>query len=580
VTPSSLLQLDHDPMLVDRVSPATGPANPVYVALDAVHAVAHLLAQEPDRTAMAERLAPLLQDILRADIAVVAPIEDGAVAHCATAASGSSAPCDTPAVRALLEAVAQRRQRAHTTDLPGSVDGAAELFAAIAWAHVLAVPVLHLSGHAVGVLLVANLPGHAAFHAADVRLLETIAEQLVVALDRAQLLARLGEWSRGMEALLAFSAAVHRQADPPALVDEMVEHAARFLKADGGRAGLLVRGAAEGEAVLASRAHWHAGAWRARPRRWGAREGIPGRVLDHEFPYLSADYAADPLAEPDLVAWAQVRHALAVPIRDSTHRVVGFFEVHRGPDRQPFSWNDAALLESLADTTAVAIDNARLVAALAAKNDEIRRLFHRHAERLEEERAHIARELHDEAGQALVGVKLSLQALARAIPAASPAVRALDELRTQVNEATGRLRDLARTLRPPTLDQHGLGVALEQLARDVEQRSGLAVALDTAWLPERRLPLVETAVFRVVQEALTNVAAHARATRAEVTVGVCDGALWLKVADDGAGFDPTAPTAGMGLRGIAERVQELRGEVRVDAAPGRGTVLWARLPLD
>lgn len=575
------VHVDHDPMMGDRRSPAMAPSHTTHEALDAVHAVARLLAQEPDRDTMARSLAPLLLDLLRADVAMVAFVEDDRTVGCAVAGPADPDACRSPGLRTLLDTIALRRQRADTADLDGSVVGASGLFEALSWQHLLAVPVLHLAGHAVAVLLVANHPGHAPFHATDARLLETVAEQLVVALDRAQLLGQLVEWSQGMEALLAFSAAVHRQPEPAALVNDLVEHAARFLKADGGRAGLAVRSGPGDPLVLESSGYWHDGHWLRVEGRWAPQDGIPGRVLDHEFSYLTADYAADPLAESALVATAQVRHALCVPIKDAAHQVVGFFELHRGPGRTPFTWNDAAFLESLADTTAVAIENARLVATLAAKNEEIRLLFQRHAERLEEERQHIARELHDEAGQALVGVKLSLQSLSRAIPASMPAVRVpLDELREQVNEATARLRELARSLRPPTLDQHGLAVALTQLVREVEERSGLAIALDTDWLPARRLPQVETAVFRVVQEALTNTVAHAGATQVTIMAGVCEQAMWLRIGDDGRGFDPEVATRGLGLRGITERVRMLGGEARVQSAPGTGTVVWVRLPLD
>lgn len=548
--------------------------------LDAVRRVARLVAQEPDSTTLLRALAPLLANLLQADQVLVASFNedslDGMISH--------GLPDDdltTIAVSyALLESVAQRRSRLVLSTPQDMVPGANRRLGETAWREIVAVPALHHAGHAMAVLLIANSRRPGGFEPADIELLEVLAEQVVVGLDRATLLGRLDEWSRSLEALLAFSAAVHQQREPEPLLNEMVDHAARFLKADGGRAGLALPHGPRGDLQMQSTMYWRDGTWSRAPGAWSRNEGIPGRVLDHEFPYLSADYPSDPLADPELVASGQVRHAICVPIKDTTHAVIGFFELHRGEQRSAFTWNEATFLESLADTTAMAIENSRLVMALAAKNEEIRLLFARHAERLEEERQHVARELHDEAGQALVGVKLSLQALSRVIPDGMPGIRApLDELRIQVNQATARLRQLARRLRPPTLDQHGLHVALAQLAHEMEERSAVAIHLETTWLPSRRLPVIETAVFRITQEALTNVVSHAEAGRVSVAVGECDASLWVRIADDGRGFDPSRESIGLGLRGIAERVHMLGGEYRVESESGRGTTLFVRLPV-
>jgi signal transduction histidine kinase len=267
-----------------------------------------------------------------------------------------------------------------------------------------------------------------------------------------------------------------------------------------------------------------------------------------------------------------------VPIRNNEHVVLGFFELHRREGGTPFTWHDAAFLESLANTTAVAIENARLADALAAKNAEVRALSAHHVTRLEEERQHIARELHDEAGQALVGVKLSLQAMARAVPETSSALREpLDQLRAQVNEATSRLRTIARRLRPPTLDQLGLHDALGQLAQEAGDRGGFVVSLDLASLPARLSPAMETALFRITQEALTNATNHARAEHVEITLGLCDRYLYLRIADDGCGFDPTAHSGGLGLLGVRERVGMFGGECEVSSTVGQGTVLLVKV---
>ena len=548
--------------------------------LDAVGRVARLVAQEPDRGALLNTLAPLIAELFDAEHVVVASLHEDVIETVTPYGIADHAMDVLANAYAALEWVAQRRQTVVINDETEQAPGASHALTAIGWRNVAVVPALHHAGHATAVMLVANRQTRVGFDERDVQLLNTLAEQVAVGVDRAKLLGRLDEWSRSLEALLAFSAAVHQQRDPEPLVNEMVAHAAQFLKADGGRAGLLVPRGPASELVMESTAYWLDGTWVDMPTRWARNEGIPGRVFEHEFPYLSADYRSDPAADPEMLARDSVRHAIGVPIKDATHTVIGFFELHRGPQRAPFTWNEATFLESLADTTAMAIENSRLVAALAAKNEEIRLLFARHAQRLEEERQHVARELHDEAGQALVGVKLSLQALSRVIPDGLPTVRVpLDELRLQVNQATARLRQLARRLRPPTLDQHGLPVALAQLAHEFEERAAMTVTMDTQWMPARRYPLVETAVFRITQEALTNVAAHAHATRVDVVIGECDQMIWLVVRDNGRGFSKDEVTTGLGLRGIAERVHMLGGECDITSAHGSGTTVSVRLPV-
>lgn len=546
-------------------------------ALDLVGAAAAVLAREPDGVALRETLCSTIAKRLHAPLVAIGTVHEGEV----TTIVGSTALPErqsTRTLRGVMRVAATRRELLLSNESFDAIPGTCVTPQMLGWRSVAVLPVAHHAGHSTAVLLV-SATEEQGFPRDILRGLAIVADQLAVAVDRAELLGRLAEWSNGMEALLAFSGSVHRHREPTELVQEMVEHAARFLKADGGRGGLTGL-SPDGEVVTSSEAYWRSGSWRRMPRRWKRSEGIPGRVLDHEFAVLTADYPNESARDNELAEQDNVHHAICVPLRDASHQVVGFLELHRGAERPAFTWNDASFLEALADTTAMAIENSRLVTALAAKNAEVRQLFALHADRIEEERQHIARELHDEAGQALVGVKLALQVLSRVLPTDVPAVRApLDELRLQVNQATARFRQLARRLRPPALDQHGLAAALAQLAHDTEQRGGFSVQLQVDGLDQRRFPLHETAVFRIVQEALTNVSAHAEASVVSVQVAETPQHLFVRVADDGCGFDATLRQAGLGLRGIAERAHQLGGVCQVESRPGHGTTVSVHLPL-
>jgi signal transduction histidine kinase len=229
----------------------------------------------------------------------------------------------------------------------------------------------------------------------------------------------------------------------------------------------------------------------------------------------------------------------------------------------------------------------RAMAALAASRAERARLEAERRrlvrERLrqvvraqEEERARISRELHDQAAQALTALHYGLAHLRRLVkdPACAEEIERLTALTTD----TGRqITGLARDLRPSVLDDLGLLPALRSYAQEISSRVGIPVDVAVRGAVPRLSADAETAVFRIVQEALTNVAKHARAQHAWVDLVADDGHLSLTVRDDGRGFDAdghrTAPGRGLGLAGIRERAHLLHGRVRIDAASGQGTRL-------
>lgn len=444
--------------------------------------------------------------------------------------------------------------------------------------NVACVPVLNHQLTVIGFIEVTNRRGGAFFTQEDVRCLESLALASSVGFQRGRLLDRLSEWSRSLEMLLSFNAAVNRHPDPTRLIRHLVENAGLFLKADGGMAGLLVQAAGD-SAVMVCDGLWARGRWYEWQRRWKPQEGLAGFVMENEFPILSNEYPRDPLADEELIRDFDVRHALCVPIKDQLDAVIGFFELHRSTPQTDFNWQDAAFLESLANVTAVAIRNAQLLKALEVREQEIRALSANHVTRLEEERQHISRELHDEAGQLLIGIKLALQVAARQIPAEQMHLRKdLDGLRDQINQATRRLKDLARWLRPVTLDQLGLEVALRQLTSDLRNKAGFDIETSVDSLETRPPQSCEIALYRVAQEALTNVLRHAEATSAQLQLRCDERHIRLTVQDNGRGFDPAAAAGGLGLLGMKERAGMLGGTVTIDSSPGHGTKINMEVP--
>jgi two-component system sensor histidine kinase UhpB len=195
----------------------------------------------------------------------------------------------------------------------------------------------------------------------------------------------------------------------------------------------------------------------------------------------------------------------------------------------------------------------------------------------ERERTRIARELHDEVGQALTAVMLQLERTSRG--RAAPMRDDLEEAREGLRASLEDVREIARRLRPEALDDLGLASALAALTNDMARRTGLRV--------ERRLaadlvalePDEELVVYRVAQEALTNVARHSEALRAWVSLAhEGDGRLTLTVRDDGRGFDPARHAHGTGLRGMRERAVLIGASLDVESRPGHGTTVRLCLP--
>jgi signal transduction histidine kinase len=188
------------------------------------------------------------------------------------------------------------------------------------------------------------------------------------------------------------------------------------------------------------------------------------------------------------------------------------------------------------------------------------------------ERWRLERDLHDGAQQRLVSLALTLRMAREKLgPDAGEAGRLLDRSRQELDEALRELRELARGIHPRVLSDHGLGAAVEALAR----RAPLPV--EVGELPAQELPeQVELAAYFVVSEALTNVAKYASATHASVTVTKCNGRLAVEISDDGVGGADM--DLGTGLRGLADRLAAIEGQLDVDSEPGCGTTVRASIP--
>jgi signal transduction histidine kinase len=303
-----------------------------------------------------------------------------------------------------------------------------------------------------------------------------------------------------------------------------------------------------------------------------------GEIQRTAQPLILADAQADPRFQP----WGDadyVRGWMGVPLV-VRGEIIGCLTLD---SRQVAAYNlpEAALAQAFATQAAAAIQNARLFEQVRSGRERLQTLSRRLVEVQESERRHIARELHDEVGQSLTGLLLTLD-MTRRLPA-EKVMDNLDEAQGMVNALIAQVRELSLDLRPAMLDDLGLLPAMLWHVERYTAQTGVHVTFKHIGLEGQRFPpQIETAAYRMMQEGLTNVARHAGVSEVIVRVWTNPDALNIQIEDGGAGFDPRlALAAGLssGLSGMRERAVLLGGHLRIDSAPGAGTRLTAELPL-
>jgi PAS domain S-box-containing protein len=263
--------------------------------------------------------------------------------------------------------------------------------------------------------------------------------------------------------------------------------------------------------------------------------------------------------------------------------VIGAISISRKRDGEQFTPEDTRLLKQLAAEAAIAIHQATLFDEVQESRRRLQTLSHRLIDAQEAERKRLSIELHDQIGQALTAVQISLQGIQSSYDGATAGP--LDDCLSIIDDALQQVHDLSLDLRPSLLDDLGLVTALRWYVDRVAQRAGIMRCFSADALQARLAPQVETACFRIAQEALTNVVRHAQAATVWVQITQHDSGLQLVVHDDGIGFDVRAATrrtgvnASLGLQGMQERAAALGGSVEIKSQRGNGVEVLASFPL-
>jgi signal transduction histidine kinase len=427
----------------------------------------------------------------------------------------------------------------------------------------LGVPIL-LRGVVYGNLYLTDKKDGPEFTEEDEELTRLLASQAAVAIENARLHETSMRWLRQLESINEIGNALASQIELEPVLNIIVARLRELLDAR-----VVLVAVPDRPDALRVAAVDGVGADTVVDTRLGLGASKVGRVLERGTSERVDSMRSDPEVDQDAARRLGVETALYVPLVVEG-RAVGVVAAHdRTGDDPRFREEDVRLAESLAKRAAIAIGLSHRVS---------REAMRRVVDAQELERTRLARELHDETGQALTSILLGLKELEQAIGTAAERDRVAD-VRNLVVSTLQDVRKLAVELRPAALDDFGLAPALERLVESHRHDRAVTVDLEIR-LGEERLPAdVETTMYRIVQEALTNIAKHAGAARISVLVTRKDDAAVVVVEDDGAGFDPGDPTGGLGLSGMRERVALVSGRFRLETSPGAGTTIAAEVPL-
>lgn len=384
-----------------------------------------------------------------------------------------------------------------------------------------------------------------------------------------------------LRCLLKISAALTSTLDVDSLLDTLIVEAIKLTNAAGGCAGLRTP---EG---VACRKYFSGSESAPFEYCWPPGVGWPGWVLVHKVPYLTNGAPNDPVIVPDIRKRFNVKSGIDTPLIDTQGKVIGFFEVNNKLDEGGFTRSDLEKLTAVSEIASIALQHRLAYRKLAETETSLQNLWRRLLRAQDEERRRIGRELHDAIGQVLTAMAMRLGVARRMLGTDEGKVQeALTESLAMAKECSDAVRSISYLLHSPILDDGGLAAVLQPYVEGFSQRSGIHVELEMRDEGQRLPREIEEALFRVVQQGLTNVHLHAEASNARVRVVRKPHEIIVEVSDDGCGISSEMldhmrarrVPPGVGIASMEERVGQLGGRLEIDSNP-QGTAVTARVPL-
>ncbi len=438
-----------------------------------------------------------------------------------------------------------------------------------------AVPLI-VGGQGIGVInLASQLPGE--FSPQDVEQLTAFAAPAALALHNARSYQAESSARQVAETLSAAAKSLKQTLELEPAINTLLDHLQEIVHSDTASVTLLEDEARPVQRIARGYGKW--AEWDEIPQLPidGVTDSLIKRIKLARKSLAIPNVNIDPVPG-DQSDFNHIRQWLVVPVFASD-TLIGLLELGRA-GAGIFSPEQVQWAEALVDQAAVAIQNAQLFEQVRSNSERLKTLAHKLVEIQENERSFIARELHDEAGQVLSSLKLSLGRLEQD-PECTPMVQTkLQELKSSTDSVLEGLHRLAMNLRPVALDHLGLVAALEQYTKNLAYEE-LGIQFKALGFDGKRLsPDMETALYRIVQEALTNVVRHAHASNTGILLEWSGGKVKLFIEDDGVGFgpDPDESVGRIGLIGIQERAEMFGGNLLIESSTGRGTSIIVEVP--
>lgn len=469
----------------------------------------------------------------------------------------------------------------------------------------LAVP-LRVENRVIGILD-AQSDRRDAFDQDDVSALQILGNQVGIAIENARLFQETKRRYETMIALHQTSLDIIARLDTKQLLEAVLRRGAQLLRAESGGLVLYDHERAFMYAAVSynTQPEWE-------PSGDEPPEGLVGQVIRKGEPIIVNDYPHWPDRVKEFRNTLRTR-LIGVPLKWESH-IVGVMVILNGPESKPFEEEDVSVLTQFADLASIAIKNAELHSRvkefsqeleqqvevrtrelstakeeIAAQSEQLRLLLGKTIRAQEEERARIARDMHDDIVQLITSTRWEIQT-AEAFAGAqlkSEAREGLAAAHELLDEMEKQIRRAIYNLHPPILDAVGLKPALQSHINQFMRISGLACRLEISGNVQRLPIQSESSIYRMVEEALANIAAHAQATECSVTLDYQPAALQITVEDDGCGFgqerslqDARRNGSHLGLLSMQERAKSMAGSMQVESTPGCGTRLIFRIPIE
>ncbi|MCX6151816.1 MAG: PAS domain-containing protein [Ignavibacteriales bacterium] len=384
--------------------------------------------------------------------------------------------------------------------------------------------------------------------------------------------------------LMDVSKKLNSELDVDQIIDILVTEGIKLVDAEHGVAGLRIEEGFVSKKYFKNKAPFNF------EYIWQPHEGLAGKVLETKLPYITNSADSDPFSLKSIVYKFKIQTSVCLPIIDSQKEVIGFLKIDNKNDSNGFNNQDVEKLISLAQIAAIAIQNALAfqkiqTAEIQLNNSrqQLRRLSAHLQSAREEERTRIAREIHDELGQSLTGIKMDIAWFEKKYKSTETSdqllIDKLGSMSQLIDSTINTVRKISSELRPGVLDYLGLPAAIEWQAQDFQNRTGIICKIkslpEELKIPQNRI----TAIFRIFQETLTNVARHAQASEVEIRLDVNENFIVLEIKDNGRGITESEiqNTKSLGLLGMHERAELLEGEFKILGSES-GTNVIVKIP--